>query len=188
MKASNPNQQQGGRRRNRGKKDKANEAQTGASANPTTPAASTPPASTPAASTSSQSANQALEFASQASAPSSLCSQISDWNADTGATSHMTPHLDWFSTYTPHRVPIRLANDCVVYSAGIGTVHFDPVLGGKSAKPLSFTDVLHAPHLRSNLLSVLYLMHNKGLSVTIRKGTMQFFKKRTLLFTAEVST
>ncbi|TDL20497.1 hypothetical protein BD410DRAFT_700995, partial [Rickenella mellea] len=52
----------------------------------------------------------------------------SDWNTDTGATSHMTPHRHWFTTYTPFRVPIRLANNDVIYSAGVGTVRFQPVM------------------------------------------------------------
>ena len=30
----------------------------------------------------------------------------SDWNADTGTSSHMTPHCHWFRSYTPHIVPI----------------------------------------------------------------------------------
>jgi hypothetical protein len=58
-----------------------------------------------------------IEFAGYASAPSSsthpqwLQSQAcADWNTDTGATSHMTPHKHWFHSYSPHVVPIRLAN------------------------------------------------------------------------------
>lgn len=58
-----------------------------------------------------------------------------DWIVDTGATSHMTPHRHWFNQYKPHKVPVRLANDCIVYSAGIGTVtplltsyHYLPLL------------------------------------------------------------
>ncbi|EGO21551.1 hypothetical protein SERLADRAFT_351077, partial [Serpula lacrymans var. lacrymans S7.9] len=51
-----------------------------------------------------------------------------DWNADTGATSHMTPHRHWVHHYTPYRVPIKLADHTVVYSAGVGTVVFNPVM------------------------------------------------------------
>ncbi|EGO23519.1 hypothetical protein SERLADRAFT_336269, partial [Serpula lacrymans var. lacrymans S7.9] len=67
-----------------------------------------------------------------------------DWNADTGATSHMTtslnayvlgvtevhmtPHRHWMHHYTPYRVPIKLADRTVVYSAGVGTVVFNPVM------------------------------------------------------------
>jgi hypothetical protein len=48
------------------------------------------------------------------------------WIADTGATSHMTPHRSWFTSYRPHVVPIRVANDAVVYSTGMGDVILTP--------------------------------------------------------------
>jgi hypothetical protein len=44
-----------------------------------------------------------------------------DWNADTGATSHMTPHRHWLRDYVPKCIPIKIA-DNTVYSAGEGTV------------------------------------------------------------------
>src|SRR3984885_11742726 len=58
------------------------------------------------------------------SSPSSLPDA---WNADTGATSHMTPRREWFKSYTPCSVPIRVANGQVVFAAGRGTVAFAPV-------------------------------------------------------------
>jgi hypothetical protein len=54
-----------------------------------------------------------------------------DWNADTGATSHMTPHHHWLIDYKPHEVPIKLADNTIVYSAGVGSVVFDPIIKGK---------------------------------------------------------
>ena len=42
------------------------------------------------------------------------------WITDTGATSHMTPHKTWIRNYTPYKVPIRLADNCVIYSEGGG--------------------------------------------------------------------
>src|SRR6266566_685580 len=30
-----------------------------------------------------------------------------DWNTDSGATSHMTPHRHWFKTYTKMRKPVK---------------------------------------------------------------------------------
>ncbi|OSC99790.1 hypothetical protein PYCCODRAFT_1345610, partial [Trametes coccinea BRFM310] len=32
-----------------------------------------------------------------------------NWNTDTGASAHMTPHRHWFRSYSPHVIPIRLA-------------------------------------------------------------------------------
>jgi hypothetical protein len=37
-----------------------------------------------------------------------------DWNADTGATSHMTPHHHWIRNYTPLCNPIKLADNTVI--------------------------------------------------------------------------
>ena len=61
---------------------------------------------------------QSAEFAGNASTSdytnphSPLISDAgADWNTDTGATCHMTPHRHWFNTYTPHKTPIRLANN-----------------------------------------------------------------------------
>jgi hypothetical protein len=59
-----------------------------------------------------------------AASPSS--SANAHWIADTGATSHMTPHRLWFTSYHPHVVPIRVANNTVVYSAGMGDVILTP--------------------------------------------------------------
>ena len=57
---------------------------------------------TPAQATSS--ASQATEFAGNASDPSASSSSTPpnfDWLADTGATSHMTPHRHWVRNYSP---------------------------------------------------------------------------------------
>jgi hypothetical protein len=39
---------------------------------------------------------------------------LADWNADTGATSIMTPH-HWMHNYTPKRVPVKLADETIRY-------------------------------------------------------------------------
>jgi len=61
-----------------------------------------------------------------------------DWNADTGATSHMTPHRHWLCNYVPKHVPIKLADNKTVYSAGEGTVVFNPIVNGQAVRPLEF--------------------------------------------------
>jgi len=65
------------------------------------------------------------------------------WNADSGATSHMTPHRHWFKQYEPYIVPIKLADNTIVYSAGVGNITFIPVIQGKELRPIEFTRVLH---------------------------------------------
>ena len=88
--------------------------------------------------TSSPPAEEAAEFAGNASAfdfsdPHSplLNDAGTDWVADTGATRHMTPHRHWFVSYSPYSVPIRLADNTVIHSTGIGSVRFLPLLNGK---------------------------------------------------------
>ena len=110
-----------------------------------------------------------------------------DWNADSGATSHMTPHSHWIHNYTPFRTPIRLANDYIVYSAGVGSVRFVPKIGGKNARVVEFTRVLHVPDLRTNLLSILYLTRQKQFTVTINSDEMKFICNNTMLFTAKIN-
>jgi hypothetical protein len=97
-----------------------------------------------------------------------------DWNANTGATCHMTPHRHWFTSYKPHKIPIRLADSKVIWSAGVGSVRFLPQIGGQPGRLLKFERVLHVPDLRSNLLSVLYLTRERGFSVLIDCNTLSF--------------
>ena len=97
-----------------------------------------------------------------------------DWNADTGATSHMMPHRHWLCNYTPKHVPIKLADNAVVYSAGVGSVVFHPNLEGKRGRVVEFSNVLHVPHLHNNLLAVLYLTRHSSFVVHINATHMSF--------------
>ena len=135
-----------------------------------------------------ESAQVAL-FGGQASitSPSHVANLIShdlDWCADTGASGHMTGHRFWFATYKPYRVAIELADNSVVYSEGIGTVVFHPIVDGKKRLPIPITNVLHVPAIKNNLLSVLYLTTQRGVSVQIESNVMTFRRKRGVLFTA----
>jgi hypothetical protein len=82
------------------------------------------------------------------------------WTADTGATSHMTPHRHWLRNYQPLTIPIRLANNTVVFAPGVVSVVFAPEVEGELVCHVEFSRVLHVPELGSNLLSVLYLAQN----------------------------
>ena len=97
-----------------------------------------------------------------------------DWNADMGATSHMTPHRHWLHNYTPKRVPIKLVDNTVIYSAGVRSVVFHPNLEGKRGRAVGFSNVLHVPHLRNNLLAVLYLTCRSSFIVNINATHMSF--------------
>ncbi len=115
----------------------------------------------------------------------SLSATTSEWLPDTGATSHMIPHRDWFRKYEKHEVPIKLANGAIVWSAGIGTVRIQP--SQKSSREIEFTRVLHVPSLSSCLFSVLYLTKHKGFIVTILPDRILFERDKTTVFTASIS-
>ena len=106
-------------------------------------------------------APNATEFAGNASCclsqPTMPLTNTHLWIADMGATSHMTPHCYWLRDYKPLHVLIRLADDTVVYSQGVGSAVFKPVISGRSMRPVEFTRVLHIPELQNNLLAILYL-------------------------------
>ncbi|KAF8813568.1 hypothetical protein BYT27DRAFT_7219966 [Phlegmacium glaucopus] len=104
-----------------------------------------------------------VEFAGNASALSSTFDPSNpsnplqtdadfDWNADTGATSFMTPHCHWIRNYVQTSIPIKLADNTIVYAVGVGSVHFRPIVNGKEVRSVEWTRVLHVPQLRSNLL------------------------------------
>ena len=111
-----------------------------------------------------------------------------DWNADTGATSHMTPHRHWIHDYTQLSIPIKLADNTIIYSAGVGTVIFNPVVRGKSSRAVAFTRVLHVPKLRNNLLSCLYLTRHKGFEIHITSNHMDFLQSKKIIFSASINS
>jgi GAG-pre-integrase domain/Integrase core domain len=138
--------------------------------------------------------SDAVEFAGHACALSAsgrtqwLKSRAcNDWNTDTGATSHMTPHRHWFHTYSPHVIPIRLANNSEILSAGLGSVEFQPTIDGKPGVPIIFTDVLHVPDLGSNLLSLFHLTQRKGYKIVMESNKVQFQHRNEVHFTATVT-
>jgi transposase InsO family protein len=152
-----------------------------------------PPSSSTAApaTTSSQPTPSAPQSASIASA-SALSSVTqsephSSWNADTGASAHMTFNRHWMRNMKPHCIPIRIADGSVLYSEGIGSVRFIPVIEGQEKTPLEFTNVLYVPSLSSNLFSVLYLTMHRHFSVSIEKDTLNFIRGAQTMFQAKIS-
>jgi len=148
---------------------------------------------TEGASKAAEKAEAVTEFAGQASAVSeheanSTSSNVFHWNTDTGATSIMTPHRHWIHNYTHYRVPIKLADDRIIYSAGVGSVVFRPTIHGRIGRDVEFSRVLHVPALRNNLLAVLYLTRFKGFDVHISSYSMKFDRNDTTLFTATINS
>jgi hypothetical protein len=99
----------------------------------------------------------------------------------------MTPHRHYFNEYCPDRRPIHLANGSIVYSEGIGSVIFVPILNGLNTRTIEFTDVPHVPGLSTNLLSVLFLVNQRDVDVSISKAIMSFTQDSELLFEAHIN-
>ena len=73
-------------------------------------------------------------------------------------------------------MPIRLADSRVIYSEGVGSILFRPLINGQLARDVEFARVLHVPALRNNLLSVLYLTKHKAFDVHISGDHMDFMQ------------
>jgi len=58
---------------------------------------------------------------------------------------------------------------------------------GKESRSVEFTQVLHVPQLRNNLLSCLYLTKHKGFKLHVDESTMHFKRAGQTLFTATVT-
>lgn len=108
------------------------------------------------------------------------------WNADSGATAHMTPHREWIQNMEPCRVPVQLANNDVIWATGCRTMVFSPLIDGKPSKSVVFKRVLYVPNLESNLFSVLSVVRQNKLKVIIEDDTMLFIKDGAILFTGSV--
>ena len=96
----------------------------------------------------------------------------------------MTPHWHWIRNYTPYRVPIHFADNRVIYSEGVGTIVFRPLVNKKDSRDVELTQILHVPALQNNLLPVLYLMRQKQFDIHISFNTISFSCSGSVLFTA----
>jgi len=88
---------------------------------------------------------------------------------------------------TPLHIPIRLADNSIAYSSGVGTVVFNPIMmHGKPWQPVEFTRVLHVPLLQNNLLSCLCLARHKHIIIHIDSEQMDFSLNGKSLFSAPI--
>lgn len=110
---------------------------------------------------------------------------------DSGASSHMTPNRLWLGNYKPLRVPIRLADNTIVYSEGVGSIVFIPVINGANTRAIEFTRILHVPSLAANLFSVTFLTTQRKfefpldgtllLNATVNEHNVGYLNGHTLL-------
>jgi hypothetical protein len=163
--------------------DRAAVALASASAAPTSPKAPTPPPKT----TTSSCAATVKESAARASvrlAGTHDTHADAHWIADSGATSHMSTQHQWFKTFEPHIVPIRVANNAIVYSEGIGLIVMEPL--DESLNPVCLSCVLYVPVLQNNLFAVLHLVTSHCFRVEIEGTEMLFLHNGTCILTATI--
>jgi hypothetical protein len=106
------------------------------------------------------------------------------WIADSGATSHMSTQRCWFKTFEPHVVPIRVANNAIVYSEGIGSIVMEPL--DESLDPVCLSRVLYVPAPQINLFAVLHLVTSHCFRVVIEGTVMEFLCDGVHILTATI--
>lgn len=95
------------------------------------------------------------------SSTSSCPFKMNDWYLDSGCNAHMTPRGDWIENISPeYNKKIDVANGNTVSAEGIGTVNIQLATN----RTANVQDVIHAPDLAANLLSISQIA-KKGNSV-----------------------
>jgi len=94
------------------------------------------------------------------------------WLLDSGASTHMCLHKQWFSTYKPiDDGVVFIGNDISCNIVGIGSVRIKMYDG-----PIrTLTDVRNVPKLRKNLI-YLGVLDFVGYKSTTQGGVMKVFK------------
>ncbi|XP_057453169.1 uncharacterized protein LOC130745035 [Lotus japonicus] len=76
---------------------------------------------------------------------------VSTWYLDSGCSSHMTGHKDWFADLDESRTSsVRFADNSMITSAGKGRV----LIRKKNGKQAVIPDVLFVPSVKHNLISL----------------------------------
>ncbi|KAG7594602.1 Zinc finger CCHC-type [Arabidopsis thaliana x Arabidopsis arenosa] len=91
------------------------------------------------------------------------------WVLDTGASYHMCPRREWFSTYAQvENGCIKMANSSISQVAGIGSIH----IRTHDGRFCTLNDVRHVPSMEKNLIS-LSLLDSSGLKYSGGDGVLQ---------------
>ena len=86
-----------------------------------------------------------------------------NWIIDSGASFHVTPHADWFSTYVQARGTVKLGDAYELDILGIGDIKFN-------GTEFILRDVRHVPKLTQSLIYAGQL-DNLGYSTTFGNGS-----------------
>lgn len=98
-----------------------------------------------------------------------------DWIADSGATSQVAGDKEQFTSLDATNTKLQVANGGAVIVEGKGVCKFDVVNADGQMKRITVNDVLFAPSIRGNLLSVKRLVDN-GYEITFGKDVCEIKK------------
>ena len=103
------------------------------------------------------------------------------WLLDSGASSHMCIHREWFKTYKSINDGVfYMGNDVTCNIVGIGSIQLKMFDGTNKI----LTDVRHVPELRKNLIS-LGVLDTNGYKTFIQGGVMKVYKGILLVMKAK---
>ncbi|KHN27834.1 hypothetical protein glysoja_032982, partial [Glycine soja] len=105
------------------------------------------------------------------------------WYLDTGCSNHMTGHREWFVNIDDKvKSTIKFIDNSSVTAKGIGKV----MIQRKDGQQSFINDVLYAPNMKNNLLSLGHLLE-KGYSMQMDDSQMKIFdSKRRLILKASL--
>lgn len=101
-------------------------------------------------------------------------SDSESWYLDSGATEHMSPKREFFSTYAVlnSKHPVRIGNGDFMFAVGIGEIEVFSYNGEKWLEK-HLVGVLHVPELHTNLFSQGSVL-DKGGKMTSNKSQCEF--------------
>lgn len=104
-----------------------------------------------------------------------------EWYVDSGATTHMSCHQDWFSGFKEQSgIQVTVANNQTINSCGVGEIELETRNGTKV-----ISDVVLVPELKANLLSVNKMI-KKGHAVTFTSSGCTVYKQNGFSVDGEI--
>lgn len=103
------------------------------------------------------------------------------WLADSGATSHMCPHKEWFANITLEESVMTTATGERTRVAGYGSIEVISLINGRR-EALTINDVLFVPDLAVSLLS-LGVIDKRGHEVILKEGRCSIKRNGQLIAT-----
>lgn len=99
-----------------------------------------------------------------------------EWIIDSGATTHITNNKRLFDSFdSSQSSQVVVANDTKEYAKGKGTCTIDLISNNGNTSTAKLQDVLYAPNIHGNMISVHKLLNN-GYSVNFGNGVCEILR------------